>query len=149
MRIIVGGESRKSGKTTIVCRIIEAFAGAGWTAVKVSPHLHGVEAAKWSLTGDDSSGDTKRYVIAGAQRALLYCGPVEDGLDELLRVLGGAPNWIVETTSAAHLIPHDLAILVAAPGGRAAKVAADFPPHIRVELSDAGLVPLVREHWKS
>lgn len=150
MRIIVGGESRKSGKTTAVCRIIAAFPDAGWTAVKISPHLHCDAGSAWSLTEDGTSGDTRRYLEAGARRALLYCGPVEYGLDSLLELLATAKNWIVETTSAAALLPHDLAILMAAPAGASAKSGlSDFPPHVRIHASDDALADLVHRHWKA
>jgi len=101
------------------------------------------------LREDAAAGDTMRYKQSGAARAYLFCGDAEAGRAALLDVLNTAGHWIVETTSAARLIPHDLALLVAAPSGRAAKGAAGFPPHIRVGLSDAGLADLVRQHWKA
>jgi hypothetical protein len=149
MRIVVGGESRKAGKTTAVCRIIAAFPEAAWTAVKISAHLHGA-AAEWSLAEDAAGGDTRRFLEAGAKRALLYCGRVEPGLPALLDMLPEAGNWIVETTTAAHLLPHDLAILVTAPEGTQPKAgAAPFPADVRISASDPCLTGLVAERWKT
>lgn len=150
MRIIVGGESRKSGKTTVVCRILIAFPDAGWTAVKISPHLHAPSESGWSFEEDSAAGDTLRYKKAGAVQAFLYCGPTGPGLDKLLETLSTKENWIVETTAAAHLIPHDLAILIAAPDGVEPKPdLAGFPAHVKLDASDPTLASLVRSRWKS
>lgn len=66
MRIAVGGNSRKAGKTSVICGLIRALAGFGWTAVKISPHAH-----------DAAGGDTARYVAAGARNAILLANPPE------------------------------------------------------------------------
>ena len=150
MRIIVGGESRKSGKTTVVCRILGAFPDAGWTVVKISPHMHTGSESGWSFEEDSNAGDTLRYRKAGARRTFLYCGPTGPGLQALLDVLSAERNWIVETTAAGQLIPHDLAILVAAPAGVEPKnIPSGFPPHVRLDASDPTLESLVLSRWKS
>ena len=150
MRIIVGGESRKSGKTTVACRVLSAFPDAGWTVVKISPHLHTCSESGWSFEEDSNAGDTLRYKNAGARRTFLYCGPIGPGLQALLDMLAAERNWIVETTAAAHLIRHDLAILVAAPAGVEPKdLPSCFPPHVRLDASDPALESLVLSRWKS
>jgi hypothetical protein len=150
MRIVVGGETRKCGKTTVVCRIVGGFPDVRWTVVKISPHMHAGGEAVWSLTEDSAAGDTLRYRQAGAARAYLYCGPVEAGLGELLGILDAADDWIVETTSAAHLIGHELALLVEAEEGVESKAAAGgFPAHDRVKADEPGLISLVAGRWKA
>lgn len=154
MRIVVGGETRKVGKTTVVCRIVAAFPEAGWTAVKITPHAHGTQGAEWTLTEEGSAGDTLRYRDAGAKRTLLYSGDVGSGpgkgLEALLEELGESRNWIVETTSAASMIPHDLAILVeAAEGAEVKESAGGFPDEcVRLQAGDAALESIVRSRWK-
>jgi hypothetical protein len=150
MRIVVGGESRKAGKTAVVCRIVAAFPEAGWTAVKITPHAHGATGAAWTLEEEATAGDTLRYREAGAKRTLLYCGEVEAGLPALLEELSKARNWIVETTSAAALIPYDLAILVEAPQGAEMKESAvGFPDGcVRLRAGGAELESVVRSRWK-
>ncbi|HWR53413.1 MAG TPA: hypothetical protein VN428_20065 [Bryobacteraceae bacterium] len=64
MRIAVGGNSRKAGKTSVICGLIRALAEYRWTAVKISPHLH-----------PGRSGDTGRYLSAGAREAVLLGSP--------------------------------------------------------------------------
>ncbi len=66
MRIAVGGNSRKVGKTSVICGLIRALAGFGWTAVKISPHLH-----------PGRGGDTGRYLAAGARDAIFLASPPE------------------------------------------------------------------------
>lgn len=154
MRIVVGGESRKAGKTTVVCRIVAAFPEAGWTAVKITPHAHGSMGAEWTLEEDAAAGDTLRYREAGAKRTLLYRGQVEagpeKGLEALLGELGKTRNWIVETTSAAALIPYDVAILVEAPEGAELKEpTGGFPDGcVRLRAGGGELESVVRSRWK-
>jgi hypothetical protein len=65
MLVAVGGNSRKAGKTSVVCGIIRALPEAAWTAIKISPHAHS------AMPG----GDTARFLEAGARRALLLAEP--------------------------------------------------------------------------
>ncbi len=134
----------------MVCRILTAFPDAGWTAVKISPHFHARAESGWSFEEDFAAGDTLRYINSGARQAFLYCGSIAPGLDKLLETLSARANWIVETTTAAHLIPHDLALLIAAPAGVEPKPALKgFPSHIKLDVSDPALESLVRSRWKS
>jgi hypothetical protein len=150
MRIVVGGETRKCGKTTVVCRIVAGFPDVQWTAVKVSPHMHAGGDSGWSLTEDSNAGDTLRYRQAGASRTCLYCGSAEAGMGALLDILDAADDWIVETTSAAHLIGHDLALLVEAGDGVESKATAGrFPEHERVKAGEPELISLVAGRWKA
>ncbi len=117
MRIIVGGLARKTGKTTLVCRIISLTPENRWVAVKVSHHApHG--GAPYELSEEfepGESGDTRRYLAAGAARAFWLKGDLEAGLEELKALLAAAENWIVESTRAVRLLPHDYALLAIAP----------------------------------
>jgi hypothetical protein len=59
--VVVGGNRRKAGKTTVMCEIIAATREADWTAIKLTPHTH----------EESGYGDTERYLAAGAASALL------------------------------------------------------------------------------
>ena len=61
MIVVVGGSSRKVGKTTVMCEIISATREAAWTALKISPHDH----------QHGHFGDTDRYTAAGAVKSEL------------------------------------------------------------------------------
>ncbi len=117
MRIIVGGLARKCGKTTLVCRILALTPERKWTAVKISHHLpdHG---APFTLTEElepGETGDTRRYLRAGAARAYWLRGDLPSALPQLRALLANAENWIVESTSAIPALDHDYALLVVDP----------------------------------
>jgi hypothetical protein len=139
MRIVVGGESRKAGKTTVVCDIVRLFADAEWTAVKISSHAHGLASGEWAIEEEreaTGTGDTGRYLLAGAKRAYWVRGDWEAALPSLRELLDGMPNWIVETTRAAADLEHDLFILVAA------------NPNEERKPGESGLARLIRARWK-
>jgi hypothetical protein len=95
--VVVGGSSRKAGKTTVVCEIIAATRDAQWTAVKVTPHTH--DPAPF--------GDTERYATSGATRALLVRSLTPGELKG---------NVIVESNSVLDVITPDLFVFVAGEG---------------------------------
>lgn len=117
MRIVVGGLGRKTGKTALVCRMIALTPERGWTAVKVSHHapLPGQAYTLEEEQAPGGSGDTKRYLSAGAKRAYWLRGDLQAGLAELKALLDTAENWIVESGRAAKLLEHDAAFLVVDP----------------------------------
>lgn len=114
MRIIVGGLGRKTGKTTLVCRIIALSRERAWTAVKISHHPP-PDGAVYSLLPDDSAGDTKRFQEAGALRTFWLRGDLISALPDLKELLSGSPNWIVESGQAIRHLEHDFALLAVDP----------------------------------
>jgi molybdopterin-guanine dinucleotide biosynthesis protein len=112
MRIIVGGTGRKTGKTTLVCRILALSPGRRWTAVKVSHHApdSGAPFEILEETGPGPSGDTRRYLAAGAARAFWLRGDLARALPALRALLDSCENWIVESTRAARLLQADLVL---------------------------------------
>jgi hypothetical protein len=96
MTVVVGGSSRKAGKTTVVCEIIAATREAEWTALKLTAHAHQPSRA----------GDTERYLAAGAARALIaQTLPVQ---------LEG--NLIIESNSVLATLAPDLFVFVESDG---------------------------------
>lgn len=91
MIVVVGGNRRKAGKTTVVCRIIEATPEARWTAIKLTAHTHEITA----------HGDRERYLAAGAMRAILT--------DEIGTIAG---NVIIESNSILERLRPDLFVFV-------------------------------------
>lgn len=117
MRIIVGGLARKTGKTTLVCRIVQLTPEKHWLAVKVSHHAPSGGTA-YELTEEREAGgegDTRRYLAAGAARSFWLKGDLEAGLEALKALLATADHWIVESTRAVRLLEHDFALLAVAP----------------------------------
>ena len=81
--IVVGGSGRGVGKTALVCSLIGALPEFGWTAVKITSHVHGKAPQVWEETEAGQGADTARYLAAGARRAFLITA--ED--DELKAIL--------------------------------------------------------------
>jgi hypothetical protein len=104
--VVVGGNRRKAGKTTVVCEIISAIPEAHWTAIKLTPHAH--EPADY--------GDTERYKEAGAVKALLG--------SELPECSG---NLIIESNSIMDDLKPDLFVFVDAGGEWKASALTHLP----------------------
>jgi hypothetical protein len=68
----MGGSGRGAGKTAVGCALVKAFAGFGWTVVKVAGH--GLVGELEEETDSTSEKDTGRYLAAGARRAFLAEG---------------------------------------------------------------------------
>jgi molybdopterin-guanine dinucleotide biosynthesis protein len=97
MTIVVGGSSRKAGKTTVMCEIIAATREAAWTAIKLTPHEH----------EDSRTGDTERYLAAGAASALMA---------KTLPARLEATNLIIESNSVLATLAPDLFVFVQSEG---------------------------------
>ena len=95
MIVVVGGNARGVGKTTLICAILRAFPQGQWRALKVTPHHHLQE-----------SGDTQRFRAAGAIEAYLrsvaHLPALETG------------NWIIESNRILHLLTPDAYIFIQA-----------------------------------
>jgi len=97
MIVLVGGQTRKVGKTRAVCDIIAATREARWIAVKVSPHAHAPV---------DRETDTDRYLAAGAADAMIV---------RELPVLPADRNLIIESNSASDKVKPDVFVFLADP----------------------------------
>jgi molybdopterin-guanine dinucleotide biosynthesis protein len=126
--VVVAGQWRKAGKTTVVCEIIAATREANWSAVKVTPEKH--------VAAD--GGDTARYIAAGAAAAYLIEGSA-------LAELPAAENLLVESNAILAQVDPDLVVFVEADHGewkasaRDAATRADYivRGHATPELLDA------------
>jgi len=123
--IIVGGQTKDIGKTTLICNIITAFPDARWTAVKISNHPHIprdcenlIKEAGWSIWQQNATGDhndTARFLRSGVARSLLLQtdnSSLEQACASLNHELALARNVIVESASAAEFLHHDLLVIL-------------------------------------
>jgi molybdopterin-guanine dinucleotide biosynthesis protein len=118
MKIVVGGLGRKSGKTSMVCRILRLYPEKDWLAVKVTAHAHAKASAPFTFaeeTEPGESGDTRRYLAAGARRSVLLEGDLDAAMPGLLTLLASTPNWIIESNRAAARVNADFTFFVADP----------------------------------
>lgn len=117
MLVVVGGQQRKVGKTSVVAAIVRAMPELEWTAVKITSHHH-VE--------DPGRGDTARYLEAGAVRALLLDAASAD----LTPLAAGGGNIICESTRVPRGMDPDCSLLLINPSQPDWKDAArDFAAH--------------------
>jgi hypothetical protein len=124
--IVVGGHSRKVGKTSVTAGLIHEFREHAWTAVKISSHRHPeiplLPNGRMENTFDifeetDRSGnsDTSRFLTAGACRSFwmqIRRDLEDDSLGEILPVLQSNPFVMIESNRILRLIRPDLFIIV-------------------------------------
>ena len=119
--IVVGGHSRKVGKTSVSEGLIRAFHQYPWTAVKISSHWHADPAvADDFFIHEESSGqgrdsDSARYLAAGASRAFwVQVRPhrLAEVMPSLLPIFQSSPFVIVESNAVLRYMRPDLYVMV-------------------------------------
>jgi hypothetical protein len=167
--VVVGGQTRNIGKTSVVAGVIRAFPEMRWTAFKITQFGHGVcsangepcdcETALHSVAvseerRDGASGtgltDSARYLAAGAVRSFwvrTQMGQLAEAMPRIRKEMAGAENVIIESNSILRFLRPDVYLSVLDPE------VADFKDSARLflDLADAVLVPrgeLGRPEWK-
>jgi hypothetical protein len=115
--VVVGGQARKVGKTSVIAGLVRGLNSLAWTAVKISHHggdadWQDTQSADdlpahldflWSEEKDrNGHDDTSRYLAAGARRALWMRareGTLAQALPGLLQALEGDEHVIIESNS--------------------------------------------------
>jgi hypothetical protein len=146
--IVIGGHSQRVGKTSVVAGIIAALPEYRWSALKITPHGHGLESATgrekapWAIfeeTDRTGNSDTSRFLAAGAERAF-WVRTASDRLVDAMPMVQGklaeAKNAIVESNSVIRFLKPDLYFVVVNPE------VADFKPSAREFLDCADAVIL-------
>ncbi len=115
MLLVVGGQGRRAGKTSLAAGIIRKFRSMEWTAIKISPHLHG---GSFGMREDSQPGpsDTGRFLAAGAKRAILVTGANAPALADAVQRIAAASNTIVESNTVVELTEPDAYLFVVNPG---------------------------------
>ncbi len=139
--VVVGGQSRKVGKTSVITGLIAALAPLNWTAIKLTPHEHGLQPEqRFSITEETeqaASTDTSRYLAAGARRALLVQVRPEalpSATSAVLQKLEKAENAIIESNAIMDLVAVDLYLIVLDPARE------DFKESARQHLARADAI---------
>lgn len=116
--LVVGGHSRKVGKTSIVASLIEAFPEHSWTAAKISSHWHmdspaGEICVIHEERNRNGESDSSRYLAAGATRSFwIRVKEEEDAAQQFLPILKSSPFVIVESNFVLRYIQPDCYIMV-------------------------------------
>lgn len=148
--VVVGGQARNVGKTSLVANLIKAVPERRWTAVKITQHEHGLAPdANYMISEEsDASGDrdTARYLRAGARRSLLLRarpGCLADAMPDLRRELGRADDVILESNSVLEFLEPDVYLAVLDPA------IADFKSSARQFLQHASAVVLNQQERRN
>jgi hypothetical protein len=131
--LVIGGNSRKVGKTSVVAGLIAALPGFHWTALKITGHRHGVCSAdgeacdsatadhSWAVSEEKSrsgESDTSRFLVAGAEHSWWVCtdpGHLEEAVPRIREILISAENAIIESNSILRFLKPDLYLAVLDP----------------------------------
>jgi hypothetical protein len=152
--VVVGGNSRNIGKTSVVASLIARLPELQWTAFKITQYGHGfctadgkpcqcqTEDSCVSLTTelDRTSGtDTSRFLAAGAARSIWVrtrIGMLAEAMPRIEKELAGCGNAILESNSILEFLEPDLYLTVLDPA------VADFKDSARRFLDRADAVLL-------
>ena len=152
--VVVGGQTRNIGKTSVAAALIARLPEFRWTAFKITQYGHGfctadgkpcqcqTEDSCVSVTAerDAASGtDTSRFLAAGAARSLWVrtrIGMLAEAMPRIREELAGATNAILESNSILEFLEPDLYLTVLDPA------VADFKDSARRFLRRADAVLL-------
>ncbi|MGH9659143.1 MAG: hypothetical protein ACRD96_11410 [Bryobacteraceae bacterium] len=132
MLLVVGGHTRNIGKTSVVAALIAAVPEAGWTAIKITQHGHGICSAAgepcdcaveydhpYAISeerGAALGSDSARFLTAGARRAFWLrtaVGQLGHALPALRELIAPDARVIVESNSLLQFYRPDLYLFVA------------------------------------
>jgi hypothetical protein len=128
--VVVGGNTRNIGKTSVVAGLIAAMPEMRWTAIKITQFGHGVcsangepcdcETADHTVavseerergTGTDSS----RYLDAGALRSYWVRtrqGQLHEAMPRVRKLIAEAENVVIESNSVLRFLQPDVSLSV-------------------------------------
>jgi hypothetical protein len=120
--IVIGGQSRNIGKTSVICALISALREERWTAIKITHHDHPTsQTGKASIAISEEHNpttqtDSARYLAAGAAKSFLIYA-VQEQLSQAMpfihKEIAGSKNIIIESNSILdHLHPDVYAIVL-------------------------------------
>jgi hypothetical protein len=120
--VVVGGNGKDVGKTSVVCAVIAALREFEWTAVKITGHDYGPSASEGGRFSNqtireegraDEDTDTAKYLAAGARRALLVMrSGAEVPIAEIRRAVGRDRTVIFESNRIVDSVRPDVCIAV-------------------------------------
>jgi hypothetical protein len=140
--IVIGGQSRNLGKTSVVAGLIAAMPSYNWTAFKITQFGHGqcsldgeschcaTADHTWAISEEkDHSGksDSSRFLAAGAKRSFWVRteqGRLAEAMPILRRRLSESENAILESNSILKFIRPDLYVTVLDPATEDFKTSA-------------------------
>ena len=163
--MVVGGNTRNIGKTSVAAGVIRAFPEIRWTAFKITQFGHGVCSANGEpcdcetdehtvavteernrLSGTDSA----RYLDAGAVRSFWVrtrVGQLAEAMPRIRKELEKAENAVIESNSILRFLRPDIYLSVLDPATEdfkdSARLYLDRADAVLVAKNDVG-----RMEWK-
>lgn len=131
--VVVGGNSRNIGKTSVVAALIARLPELRWTAFKITQYGHGfctadgkpcqcqTEDSCVSVTAEHnpaSGTDTSRFLAAGAARSIWVrtrIGMLAEAMPRIREELAAGENAILESNSVLDFLDPDLYLTVLDP----------------------------------
>lgn len=124
--LIISGKGKKSGKTSMACRIIRQFKDLDITSVKISPHYHEATPgvieistaegyAIYEETQPGTGKNTSRMLEAGAARAYLACAwdhPIAEVFSQIMKIIPSGTPVICESPSLRNFIEPGVFIIM-------------------------------------
>lgn len=131
--VVVGGNSRSVGKTSVVAGLIARLPEFHWTAFKITQYGHGFCTADGkpcqcqtadscvavNAEHDSASGtDTSRFLAAGASRSIWVrtrIGMLAEAMPKIEKEIRASENAILESNSILEFLRADLYLTVLDP----------------------------------
>ena len=128
--VVVGGQTRNIGKTSVVAALIARLPELRWSAFKITQYGHGFCTADGkpcqcqtddacvavTLEREPASGtDTSRFLAAGAERSIWVrtrIGALSDAMPRITEELARSKNAILESNSILDFLQPDLYLTV-------------------------------------
>ncbi|HEY5254105.1 MAG TPA: hypothetical protein VIJ53_05610, partial [Acidobacteriaceae bacterium] len=150
--VVVGGQARNIGKTSVVAGLIASLPQFEWTAFKVTQFGHGIcsangepcdcetDAHTVAVTEERSFGsgtDSARFLAAGAVRSYWVRtrqGQLAEAMPRVRKELALAKNAILESNSIVRFLKPDLYLTLLDPA------IQDFKPSAQYFLDRADAV---------
>ena len=128
--VVVGGNTRNIGKTSVVAGLIAALPEMRWTAIKITQYGHGVCSANGEPcdceTADhtiavseererDSGTDSSRYLAAGAAKSFWVRtrqGQLHEAMPRVRKLIAEAENVVIESNSVLRFLQPDVSVSV-------------------------------------
>ncbi len=115
MLVVVGGNGRKVGKTSVVEDMLRAQPARTWTAIKIASHRHVSTQGPFLIHEElaPAASDTGRYLRAGAARAfLIQAADLEPALPAIRELLADSDDTIIESNRILDYLSPDLCLFV-------------------------------------
>jgi hypothetical protein len=140
--VVVGGQTKDVGKTSVVAGLIAALPEMRWTAFKMTQDEYGVGESVGSFAvSEELAGavgtDSARFLAAGAVRSFWVRGALVEAMPRIREELARAENVVIESNSILRFLRPDLYLSVLDPA------LEDFKESARyfLDRADAVLVP--------